>query len=239
MLSTGKSLQAPDRIEDAGFASLVGQSHLSLLVILASLAAALFWGAAHALSPGHGKTIVTAYLVGQRGTPRHAALLGLIVTVTHTIGVFGARPRDARALAVHRPRPPLPVAEPRLGAPRRRHRRLGVAHALAAQPASRPSPPRRGGHELALAVRRRRLRRAAALPVGAGRPARRDLAAPGRLRAAADPRLQRRPRAHDHRDRPRRSARPERLPSVSASRGGSCGCFPRPALWSSSRPVWP
>ncbi len=89
MLSTGKSLQAPDRIEDAGFASLVGQSHLSLLVILASLAAALFWGAAHALSPGHGKTIVTAYLIGQRGTPRHAALLGLIVTVTHTIGVFG------------------------------------------------------------------------------------------------------------------------------------------------------
>ena len=87
-LSSGTSLQAPDRIADAGFASLVGQSHLSLLVILASLAAALFWGAAHALSPGHGKTIVTAYLVGQRGTPRHAALLGLIVTITHTIGVF-------------------------------------------------------------------------------------------------------------------------------------------------------
>jgi ABC-type nickel/cobalt efflux system permease component RcnA len=57
-------------------------------VILASLAAALFWGAAHALSPGHGKTIVTAYLVGQRGTARHAGLLGLIVTVTHTVGVF-------------------------------------------------------------------------------------------------------------------------------------------------------
>jgi nickel/cobalt exporter len=88
-LSSGKTLQAPDRIADAGFASLVGRSHLSVLVILASLAAALFWGAAHALSPGHGKTIVTAYLVGQKGTPRHAALLGLIVTVTHTIGVFG------------------------------------------------------------------------------------------------------------------------------------------------------
>jgi ABC-type nickel/cobalt efflux system permease component RcnA len=87
-LSSGKSLEATDRVADAGFASLVGRSHLSLLVILASLAAALFWGAAHALSPGHGKTIVTAYLVGQRGTPRHAALLGLIVTVTHTIGVF-------------------------------------------------------------------------------------------------------------------------------------------------------
>jgi ABC-type nickel/cobalt efflux system permease component RcnA len=88
-LSSGKTLQAPDRVADAGFASLVGRSHLSALVILASLAAALFWGAAHALSPGHGKTIVTAYLVGQKGTPRHAALLGLIVTVTHTIGVFG------------------------------------------------------------------------------------------------------------------------------------------------------
>jgi ABC-type nickel/cobalt efflux system permease component RcnA len=88
-LSSGKTLQAPDRIADAGFASLVGRSHLSLLVILASLAAALFWGAAHALSPGHGKTIITAYLVGQRGTPRHAALLGLIVTITHTVGVFG------------------------------------------------------------------------------------------------------------------------------------------------------
>jgi nickel/cobalt exporter len=87
-LSSGKSLEAPDRVADAGFASLIGRSHLSTLVILASLAAALFWGAAHALSPGHGKTIVTAYLVGQRGTPRHAALLGLIVTITHTIGVF-------------------------------------------------------------------------------------------------------------------------------------------------------
>ena len=87
-LSRGASLPAPDRIADAGFASLVGRSHLSALVILASIAAALFWGAAHALSPGHGKTIITAYLVGQRGTPRHAALLGLIVTITHTIGVF-------------------------------------------------------------------------------------------------------------------------------------------------------
>jgi nickel/cobalt transporter (NicO) family protein len=87
-LSKGASLRAPDRVADGGFASLVGRSHLSALVILASVAAALFWGAAHALSPGHGKTIVTAYLVGQSGTPRHAAALGLIVTVTHTIGVF-------------------------------------------------------------------------------------------------------------------------------------------------------
>jgi ABC-type nickel/cobalt efflux system permease component RcnA len=87
-LSSGRTLQAPDRFADSGFAALVSRSDLGLLVILASFGAALFWGAAHALSPGHGKTIVTAYLVGRRGTPRHAALLGLIVTITHTIGVF-------------------------------------------------------------------------------------------------------------------------------------------------------
>jgi nickel/cobalt transporter (NicO) family protein len=81
-------LQAPDRVADSGFASLVQRERLGFWVVLASIGAALFWGMAHALSPGHGKTIVTAYLVGQRGTPRHAALLGLIVTATHTIGVF-------------------------------------------------------------------------------------------------------------------------------------------------------
>ena len=88
-LSTGKTLEAPDRVADVGFSSLIGRHHLSALVILASLAAAFFWGTAHALSPGHGKTIVAAYLVGRRGTPWHAAALGLIVTATHTIGVFG------------------------------------------------------------------------------------------------------------------------------------------------------
>jgi nickel/cobalt transporter (NicO) family protein len=87
-VTRGAAAQAPDRIADSGFAALVKRERLGFWVIAASLGAALFWGMAHALSPGHGKTIVTAYLVGQRGTPRHAALLGLIVTVTHTVGVF-------------------------------------------------------------------------------------------------------------------------------------------------------
>jgi nickel/cobalt exporter len=87
-LSSGKTLEAPDRVADAGFSKLIGRHHLSALVILASLAAAFFWGMAHALSPGHGKTIVAAYLVGRRGTLWHAAALGAIVTATHTIGVF-------------------------------------------------------------------------------------------------------------------------------------------------------
>jgi nickel/cobalt exporter len=87
-VTRGAGLRAPDRVADSAFASLVARDDLGVWVVLASLAVALFWGAAHALSPGHGKTIITAYLVGRRGTPRHAALLGLIVTVTHTIGVF-------------------------------------------------------------------------------------------------------------------------------------------------------
>ncbi len=45
-------------------------------------------GALHALEPGHGKTIVAAYLVGSRGTARHAVLLGLVVTAAHTAGVY-------------------------------------------------------------------------------------------------------------------------------------------------------
>jgi ABC-type nickel/cobalt efflux system permease component RcnA len=57
-------------------------------VLLFLLLAAFGWGALHALSPGHGKAMVAAYLVGTRGTPRDAVALGGIVTVTHTIGVF-------------------------------------------------------------------------------------------------------------------------------------------------------
>lgn len=45
-------------------------------------------GALHALTPGHGKTIVAAYLVGSRGTWWHAVVLGAVVTITHTGSVF-------------------------------------------------------------------------------------------------------------------------------------------------------
>jgi len=71
------------------FESLIQRGDLSVGVVLVSLLIAAFWGAAHALSPGHGKAMVAAYLVGSRGTPRQALLLGLTVTVTHTAGVFG------------------------------------------------------------------------------------------------------------------------------------------------------
>ncbi len=52
------------------------------------LALALFVGAGHALTPGHGKTLVAAYLVGERGTIGHALILGIVTTLTHTGAVL-------------------------------------------------------------------------------------------------------------------------------------------------------
>ena len=69
-------------------AALVSVERLSSTVIALSMLAAFFWGAAHALTPGHGKAVVAAYLIGARGTARHAGILGLTVTLTHTAGVF-------------------------------------------------------------------------------------------------------------------------------------------------------
>ncbi len=58
------------------------------ITIATALGAALFLGAAHALTPGHGKTIVAAYLVGARGRIADAVYLGSVVTLTHTASVF-------------------------------------------------------------------------------------------------------------------------------------------------------
>lgn len=55
---------------------------------LVAIAVAFVWGAVHALSPGHGKTLVGAYLVGTRANAKQALFLGLTTTITHTIGVF-------------------------------------------------------------------------------------------------------------------------------------------------------
>ncbi len=67
---------------------LLHQGEIGWSVMLLGMLAAFAFGAVHALSPGHGKTLVAAYLVGSRGTPRHAVFLGLMVTFTHTISVF-------------------------------------------------------------------------------------------------------------------------------------------------------
>ena len=57
-------------------------------VLLISLATAAALGAGHALTPGHGKSLMAAYLVGTRGTPVHAIGLGLSVSASHTLGIL-------------------------------------------------------------------------------------------------------------------------------------------------------
>jgi nickel/cobalt exporter len=76
------------RTEQQRLVQLLSQSELKTSIILLALIVAFSLGAFHALSPGHGKTVVGAYLVGTRGTAKHAILLGAIVTITHTVGVF-------------------------------------------------------------------------------------------------------------------------------------------------------
>ncbi len=80
-------IRASDRTQDA-FAALVSREELTPGLIVFYLLSAMVLGAGHALSPGHGKTVVAAYLVGSRGTARHAVFLGITVTATHTIGVY-------------------------------------------------------------------------------------------------------------------------------------------------------
>ncbi len=75
-------------VSGGAFTDLVTHRHLGVGFVLLAIAIAMFWGAVHALSPGHGKSIVAAYLVGSRGTARHAAFLGMTVTVTHTASIF-------------------------------------------------------------------------------------------------------------------------------------------------------
>lgn len=73
---------------DDAFARLINQADLGWGAMALALLAAFGWGAVHALSPGHGKTIVGAYLIGARATTKHAMFLGATTTITHTLGVF-------------------------------------------------------------------------------------------------------------------------------------------------------
>ena len=78
----------PSRFGQDELAGLLSRTLDTPAALAAALLVAVGLGAAHALTPGHGKTIVGAYLVGSRGTARHALFLGLTTTITHTAGVF-------------------------------------------------------------------------------------------------------------------------------------------------------
>jgi hypothetical protein len=83
--NTQLNTSVTDTREDA-FTQLITLEELTLPAILLALGISLVWGAMHAMTPGHGKTIVGAYLVGSRGTIKHAFYLGLTTTITHTLG---------------------------------------------------------------------------------------------------------------------------------------------------------
>jgi ABC-type nickel/cobalt efflux system permease component RcnA len=84
----GASPAQPGAAQTNYLADLLHKPELGWTTILIGMIVAFGLGAVHALSPGHGKTIVAAYLVGTRGTPGHAIFLGAMVTFTHTISVF-------------------------------------------------------------------------------------------------------------------------------------------------------
>src|SRR5205823_9116342 len=70
------------------FTALVARQRLTFAFALVALGLAVLLGAIHALAPGHGKTVMAAYLVGERGSLGQAALIGATVTATHTAGVL-------------------------------------------------------------------------------------------------------------------------------------------------------
>ena len=118
-----------------GFEALISRGDLSLGVILLSLAIAAFWGAAHALTPGHGKAIVAGYLVGTKGRPRRRGAARRDRDRHPHDRRLRAGAGDAPALAVHRPRGAVPLADAGLGRARDRGRRLGAGRAV---PPARP-----------------------------------------------------------------------------------------------------
>ena len=92
-LIVGRSSSAaavPGGITDlpAELSSIIQANDLSVPAILLALGLAALVGAFHAATPGHGKTLMAAYLVGSRGSVRHAIGLGLTVTFSHTVGVL-------------------------------------------------------------------------------------------------------------------------------------------------------
>lgn len=75
-------------VEKDRFAELINVPEITFSIAIFGILLAFGLGALHAMSPGHGKTVVGAYLVGSRGTFKHAMFLGATVTITHTLGVF-------------------------------------------------------------------------------------------------------------------------------------------------------
>ncbi|HUP83454.1 MAG TPA: hypothetical protein VM284_04605, partial [Candidatus Limnocylindria bacterium] len=110
--------QVPGGTTDLGadVTALFQSPDLTPPIILLSLLVALGLGALHALSPGHGKTVMAAYLVGSRGNARQAIGLGLTVTVSHTLGVLALGLLSLSAAAILPPERLYPILSVASGA---------------------------------------------------------------------------------------------------------------------------
>ena len=218
-----------------GFEALVERGKLSPGIVVLSLLVAAFWGAAHALTPGHGKALVAGYLIGTRGRPRDAVLLGATVTATHTAGVFGLGLVTlllSRFVVPEQLYPWLTLVSGLLvvavGAAVLRQRLRGRRQAVSdfsRTPAPAPEHHHGHDHHHHHGVRRSRnrghlLRRhrrswdrggAPAVPFGTRASVERPRPPSHRVRLCADRRVQPRARLDDHRHRPGRGARPARL----------------------------
>jgi ABC-type nickel/cobalt efflux system permease component RcnA len=117
-LEAGGSAAPPGAADAGALASLLGADDLTPLLVLTMIGVALGMGALHALGPGHGKTLIGAYLVGAGGSLRHAVGVGTAVSVMHTASVL--------ALGL------LVLSAERLFAPERVYPVLGVLSGLIA-----------------------------------------------------------------------------------------------------------
>jgi ABC-type nickel/cobalt efflux system permease component RcnA len=87
-VATPAAAAVPGGLTAADLPAIFRETDLTPIVFLISLVTAAALGAGHALTPGHGKTLMAAYLVGTRGTVLHAIGLGLSVSVSHTTGIL-------------------------------------------------------------------------------------------------------------------------------------------------------
>jgi nickel/cobalt exporter len=89
-VSSGDTVSGVPFAADAAtrwYTSLIGGHSFGLLFALLAVLLSIVLGGAHGLAPGHGKTVMAAYLIGQRSRMRDAMTMGLSVAITHTAGV--------------------------------------------------------------------------------------------------------------------------------------------------------
>ena len=126
-------------VKGDALSQLLSKRDLGFTATLIALFMAFWLGCLHATTPGHGKTMVAAYLVGEKGTPKHALFLGAMVTFTHTISVFALVSRDVLPGRILRPRIRHQIPRHPLRTLHRHHRIMAPLQALDEARRSRPS----------------------------------------------------------------------------------------------------